>query len=667
MMKHTKLFQLVTIVGSLFVILVGCSQSEKPTPTTTPNPPTAPPDPPTATPRLSTLPEGSYTTTITKDDFNKTVLSDSEKCEQIGTYTLTVAGERWFFHQEAAPECTVQWPEWSGSWEFASDKVTFQDDLDPAPYTYQWHFDGVELSFTKVQDGNPFRSLWLASHPWMKQASPMPIPSQFQGLDLWEDATQSTIGTTGEWTNKVELADINGDGLVDILFANGGDYDTPGMRAFSQIFLNQGAGNMFKEVTETVLGATKMLARVIKVRDVNGDGFPDILVGTNFQTQSRLYLGDGSGGFSDVTATHLPQIEASIGDLEFGDVDGDGDGDLDVVLVDWGSLPISSSPGGRTMLWLNDGSGHFSDATAAQMPDILFKFSWEMEFVDVDNDYDLDILISCRNLMGSFLFVNDGLGKFSDVTAGRLPSTKPYDFEVMDLNGDGYLDVIAINEGYAGSLLFINNQHGGFEDATSQLWSGYLANLGGDDVMAAFLDYDSDGDADFIIGFFTGPDRLLINDGSGRLMMNAHVFTGENTPGTLYLAVADLNGDHKLDVVMAQGENQAGMDDRVFLGANIQPDTAPPVITLVEQVSIPKAGQVIQIRARIHDDKSPTMPHDWQSVVLRWTANGQTQETPMQWYGEYLWRGTINEPPTGDFSYQVCAIDAAGNAACSSP
>jgi hypothetical protein len=43
--------------------------------------------------------------------------------------------------------------------------------------------------------------------------------------NLWEDATKTTIGATKEWTNKVELADINGDGLVDILFANGGEYD----------------------------------------------------------------------------------------------------------------------------------------------------------------------------------------------------------------------------------------------------------------------------------------------------------------------------------------------------------------------------------------------------------------------------------------------------------
>ena len=76
------------------------------------------------------------------------------------------------------------------------------------------------------------------------------------------------------------------------------------------------------------------LARAIKARDLNGDGLTDILVGTTYQTQSRLYLGTGKGAFRDVTATHLPATPLSVGDLEFGDVDDDGD--LDVVLADWG-------------------------------------------------------------------------------------------------------------------------------------------------------------------------------------------------------------------------------------------------------------------------------------------------------------------------------------------
>ena len=278
--------------------------------------------------------------------------------------------------------------------------------------------------------------------------------------DLWEDQTATTIGKTGDWTNKVELADINSDGWVDILFANGGNYSIPGTPTLSRVFLNQGAGKIFTDVSEVVFGGEKMLARVIKVRDVNGDGKPDIIVGTTFQTQSRLYLGDGAGNFTDVSATNLPQIDASVGDLEFGDVDSDGD--LDMVLADWGAGDTMSpqNKGGRTMLWLNDGKGHFTDVTSKQMPDVLIRFSWELEFVDVDNDYDLDILVSCKLCKGNFLFENDGTGHFSDASVGRLPQfSNNYEFEAMDLNGDAYLDLLTINDGTAATeLMFINNQ-----------------------------------------------------------------------------------------------------------------------------------------------------------------------------------------------------------------
>ena len=166
--------------------------------------------------------------------------------------------------------------------------------------------------------------------------------------------TLSSIGRTYGWTNRVELADIDGDELVDILFANGGDYDTPGEPDFSKVFLNQGPDGGFEGATREVL-PEPMLARVIKVRDVNADGTPDILVGTTYETQSQLFLGDESGDFTNVTSTHLPHVKASVGDLEFGDVEGDRD--LDAVLADWGSGSPMAGDGGRTMLWLNDGKG----------------------------------------------------------------------------------------------------------------------------------------------------------------------------------------------------------------------------------------------------------------------------------------------------------------------
>jgi len=466
---------------------------------------------------------------------------------------------------------------------------------------------------------------------------------------LWEDATGTAIGVTAGWSNKVDLADLDGDGDVDILTAEGGDYESPGMPVVSQIWLNDGVAN-FENASESILGSEGTFTRVIKARDLNDDGLVDIFLGTTFETQSRLLLGRGGTTFEDVTATHLPDIDASVGDVDIGDVDDDGD--LDMVLADWGAGSPMQNPGAPPLLWLNDGSGRFVDATAESLPPGAVQFSWDIEFVDVDNDFDLDIAESCKLCAGGSLYLNDGRGTF-ELNADGLPFfTNNYEYEPIDLDGDRFLDLVTVNDGTNfGEHVFVGDGQDGFVDATSELWPAE-ANPGSDDNVVVFLDYDSDGDADFLIGALDGADRLLVNDGSGHLTMRTDVLGGPPTAGTLGLAVADLNADGRLDVVMSQGEVTNHESERVYLGSTISPDSAAPHIEGVADVG----GS---LHARIHDNKSPSVASDWSEVVIE----GDGHTIPMQWYGEYLWRANVTE--SGE--YRVCATDIAGNQACSAP
>jgi hypothetical protein len=483
---------------------------------------------------------------------------------------------------------------------------------------------------------------------------------------LWIDGTASALGSTRYWTNKVEIADLDGDGRPDLLFANGGDYSTPGKPEPNQVFLNRGPGARFSEVTEQVLGPTPDLARVIKARDLNGDGLTDIIVGTTYQTQSRLFFSTGKGRFSEVTRTHLPQVVLSVGDLEPGDVDADGD--LDLVLADWGPGHNMTNEGGVTRLWLNDGAGRFTDETAGRLPDIKIRFSWDLELVDVDNDADLDVLVSCKRCPGGVLYRNDGAGRFADDPRALPQYTNNYEFEAMDLDGDGFLDLVTLNDGdiVAESSssrrehIFRNDGKGRYRDATDAWWPD-AANVGEDDNMAAFLDVDSDGDADFVIGSLSGPDRLLINDGRGRLRVRLDAFDGDPTPGTLGLALADLDGDRRMDVVQGQGEHPKSIEERLFWGRGVPVDTAPPSVTMV---AAQKTAARPIVRARVHDRKSPSLPFEWSSVVTEWTTPGGPRAIAMRWYGEYLWRVEWPADIPEGTPYRVCATDAAGNGAC---
>ena len=472
----------------------------------------------------------------------------------------------------------------------------------------------------------------------------------------WEDATDETIGMTSEWSNKVELADIDGDGLVDILLANGAGYSSPDGPELSRAFLNKGPGMQFEDVGAAVFGDPAQ-TRVLKVRDVDNDGAPDIFMGNSFGEPSRLYLGDGMGGYTDAS-DQLPAVTPSVGDLELGDVDGDGD--LDVVLADWGPGDAGGE-GGVTQLWLGDGAGNFTDATASNMPNIKVSWSWELEFADVDNDHDLDVLVSCKTCSGSFLFHNDGVGVFTDAS-DKLPQfANNYEFEPIDLTGDGFVDLITINDGpMAREHILVGDGMGGFTDATADLWPNE-SNVAGDDNMVAYLDYESDGDADFVVcGLFGNDDRLLLNDGSGHLTLVADAFMPANSSGSLGIAVADLNGDKKLDVAFSEGESPQDAD-RVFFGVDIAEDTAAPKISLVDL----DTSDGTLIRARVHDNKTPVMPHDFTEVAVRFVAadDGMTS-LPMTWYGEALWRLKADEVPVDSVYFQICATDAAGNSTC---
>ncbi len=478
---------------------------------------------------------------------------------------------------------------------------------------------------------------------------------------LWVDETEKYLPVTAEWTNRVEVADINGDNQLDLLFANGGDYSEPGDLEASRIFINQGPDSMFREVTNEIFGEDKFYARVIKVRDLNQDQIPDMIIGTTFQTQSELYMGTGKGMFQKVTVTQLPKLEANIGDLEFGDVDDDGD--LDIVLADWGPGSNMENSGGHTRLWLNDGKGFFTDVTTTQMPDVPIQFSWDVEFIDFDNDYDLDIAISCKRCGTSRTFVNDGKGFFKN--ALMLPAyTNNYEFETMDVNQDGFLDLVTVNDGEIVNQqswsrrehLFLSDSGKWFNDATPTHWPD-TENIGEDDNNIVFLDFDSDGDADFLLSSLTGEDRLLVNDGTGKFNMQQLVLSGDPTPHTLSMVLGDINNDRKMDIIMGQGEGQEIIEERIFMGSEIKADAAAPIIShhRLEE----GASGTFTLMARIHDNKSPSMPQDWELVVL--LVNDQP--VPLAWYGENLWKATVLNKRKSD-RWQICATDYAGNKNC---
>ena len=119
------------------------------------------------------------------------------------------------------------------------------------------------------------------------------------------------------------------------------------------VYQNDGTGQ-FTDVTATALAAAPSdMTTSVALGDVDGDGTPDLFV-ANEGESCRLYLNDGSGAFTDVTAVAMPPVTDAVHDVALVDVDGDTD--LDAVLA---------VTGAANRLLQNDGSGVFTDVTAS--------------------------------------------------------------------------------------------------------------------------------------------------------------------------------------------------------------------------------------------------------------------------------------------------------------
>ncbi len=118
---------------------------------------------------------------------------------------------------------------------------------------------------------------------------------------------------------------------------------------------------------------------------------------------------------------------------------------------------------------------------------------------------------------------------------------------VADIDGDGLQDIY-FTRLHGSNVLYRNLGGFRFEDVTEKAG---VACDGQFSTGATFADLDADGDADLLVTAIGSPNRLFLNDGYGRFT-DASQESGFDSPsGSTSLAVADLDGDHDLDIFLA--------------------------------------------------------------------------------------------------------------------
>ena len=525
------------------------------------------------------------------------------------------------------------------------------------------------------------------SLPRRAEAAPLFSDATFGSLGLPQTACADT-GDLGCNTNWFMLTDVDQDGDFDILMANGGALFAPGNQAEeSLLYLNDGHAAFFDATNQKFSGAHSQ-ARQVAVGDVNGDGLLDVFQPSGYGTEpDMLWIRDKSAtgvSYIDQAATNLPLTPNSVPPVaqmshasaaHFGDLDGDGD--LDLVIADWGTGDASTVS--RLLLYINDGTGVFSlvetqkDAAAAtdHFPSTIPATNtapyygarpMDLDFVDVDGDFDLDILINHRDGQ-SRIFLNDGHANFSDgtgfngtspdgITANYPPKQGPYSYnqEACDLDEDGDLDLIVDDAGKTPSTapngngtnvtqVLINDGHGVFTDDTANRIVGEPASI---DSSVKCADVNGDGHYDIVVGSRTNnATKVLLNNGSGVFSYAAGAVPSF-TNTTIAIDVADLDGDGRLDLVTGQGEgtitpaNTATLrNNRVYLNTGAV-DTTPPVFRAIEK-PIPVVGATTVFRVAVRDSAT-NEAGQMATVSAPYTIKGITRQAKVAFVGGDLFR-----------------------------
>jgi hypothetical protein len=457
------------------------------------------------------------------------------------------------------------------------------------------------------------------------------------------------------WSNGVELADVDGDGDIDVLFANGNGYGAGG--ALQQhLFLNDGSGGL--TAAHANLNVGNFNAQMVIAEDFDGDGDKDLMYAPEgpFPATNqvpRILINNGAGVFSNQSAARLPAITMAAFCVAAGDVDNDGD--LDVVFTDgatFGGVPT------QARLYLNDGNGFFSDATAARMPADTYN-AQDVTLLDWDGDYDIDIALSGKGQTNkrSRLYLNDGTGHFVVSNAlDQVGTGSTYEVDFGDLDGDRDADAMVqsisgMNEGWARN-----------EGPTTAATKFTFPNPNGqDDNEMAGMDYDNDGDLDVFVGSLGFTEKVYRNTGASFVSTSSSVIQSQSDP-TLDLGFADLNGDKRYDMVTAQGEF-GNHTNRWYMNSGPVDSRAPRYLR-IEQPSLvaPETVFRAQIRDAISDDGhvNATVSYSY-STIDGASGSGQAMHQ-----GSGMFRGTVpTTAATTQATVTWTATDAAGNVSVS--
>jgi hypothetical protein len=315
------------------------------------------------------------------------------------------------------------------------------------------------------------------------------------------------------------------------------------------LFTNSIVSQSFSNIDSTNFIGLKYCS--IAYADVDNDGDQDIVTCGNAHIvgpQSKLFINDGSGNFSLKAA---PFIGIHNGSIAFADIDNDNDPDLLIT-------GLTSNSNRVAKLYINDGLGNFTLKPGTIIEGVA---NGAVAFSDIDNDNDLDLLVTGKNIstfLTAKLYLNDGLGNFTYVPNTPFFKTFFSSIAFADFDNDNDNDVII--SGYWGAGLYKNNGTGQFTLDTNTQFN----QLHDGDIDIA--DIDNDNDLDILLSGISNSTistSIYKNDGNGffTLMPNTPIINV--CRGTV--SFADIDNDNDQDILVCGETGSCVFRTRLYL------------------------------------------------------------------------------------------------------